>query len=1033
MDGTPYVETLEAASPDPARLGGKGASLARLVRLGYLVPKGFVVTVDAFMATIDRLGLSRALEELSRALIEGTGSSGAVERIRQGLGERRVPAEVLDPILEALDRLHLWRNPDGLIVRSSATAEDSDELSFAGIFESISINAPAELEPAMRNVWLSGLSPRAIAYVRDRGLIRLPLVALVVQPFLAAERSGVMFTRFRGPDGMSRILVEHVEGACEKLVKGEVTPDRLWLTVPDQVPDDLEGTLAPIHARELARLAAKLEETFGTPQDVEWVIHDGRVHVVQSRPITTGIAAPVRGAGGPIGAAVAPMLTGTGASPGSGSGQVRLVFNVEHALELESGEILVTPMTNPDMVVAMRNAAAIVTDVGGMICHAAIVSRELGLPCVVGTERATSILSAEQAVTVDGWIGAVYDGLHAVDRRGGPARPLEWDDVWSIWKEATRERDDLVPILPALAALEAMPPGTETVVLIPDVDLRSDSGGLWRDLEGLPAGDRTKALDRYVERVSAAASGASPAIFLLPIGSLSRPDLAAALERGGDARISMHRDDDPRIPVLTLDPGSRWPRGPAAVPLTSAALVHSGTSRAVSGPGPIGEAIEAAVDTLTFFGHRPGVKVAGMPDPDIRKRWWAILPEYARFHQEFGTAREGGAFEWLEVRPELVISPLLKSLVQPGFEMVPRILGFRDLGPMHIKWIRCRYHFRADAFATVWEAIVRATWDEMFMADLMRKVRASYRHLEEVVRLFPKSNQELAVISGDRMVALVTAWWPRWVEFFSLCWFIQAQGDDVAYPFIEQTVAHNLSRLGSPPAGLTWPTAQDLVAPTTPVMSGEYMADVGRLREALLAAGLDSRQRAEQALGRGEQPDLAAMIEVHLRRWHWMRDRDLLFEPWDTTARVIETALATEPHAPSPYRDNLRRNLLVLGFHLDLAQGTGRAEALNRMTRFLHDLNVERENHHVLWLKYSYPLRRLVLELERRWVGLGSLEPGDVFFLQAPELLEGARRLPAALPRDLAATVQNRRRGFLLEAKLIPHDGAPARDEDDYL
>jgi hypothetical protein len=483
---------------------------------------------------------------------------------------------------------------------------------------------------------------------------------------------------------------------------------------------------------------------------------------------------------------------------------------------------------------------------------------------------------------------------------------------------------------------------------------------------------------------------------------------------------------------MVFDPGPQWPSGPAAVPLSAAVLVRAGHEGDTPALGGVSEAIEDTLDTIKFFGHRPRARKAGMPDPESRRRWWAILPEYARFHQEFATVAQTGTFEWLEVRPELVISPLLKSLVQPGFEMVPRILGFRDVGPMHVKWIRCRYHFRADTFATVWEAIVRATWEEAFMADLMRRVRASYAYLEEAVRLFPQTEEELVQTSADRLVGLLTAWWPRWVEFFSLCWFIQAQGDDIAYPFIEQTVRHNLERIGPPPRGLAWPSGQDLIAPTTPVMSGEYMADVGRLREALLDAGLDSGERAEGALTRGEYPDLARLIDVHLERWHWMRDRDLLFEPWDTVGRVVDTALATEPHAPSPYQENLRRNLFALGFHLDLAHATGRAEALNRMARFLHDLNVERENHHVLWLKYSYALRRVFLELERRWVAAGGLEPGDVFFLQAPELIVNARLLPAALPPDVIAKVRNRRRGFLLEARLIPEEGPPAEDEDDY-
>ena len=163
-----------------------------------------------------------------------------------------------------------------------------------------------------------------------------------------------------------------------------------------------------------------------------------------------------------------------------------------------------------------------------------------------------------------------------------------------------------------------------------------------------------------------------------------------------------------------------------------------------------------------------------------------------------------------------------------------------------------------------------------------------------------------------------------------------------------------------------------------------------------------------------------------------MRDRDLLFEPWDTLGRVIETALKTEPHGVMPYQLNLRRNMLALSFHFDLAHSSGRALGLNHAARFVHDLNVERENHHVLWLKYSYPLRQLVVELERRLIASGSLDKGDIFFLQGPELIEAARNLPAPLPPDLIAKMKNRRRGYLIEARLIGSDAEPALPEDDY-
>lgn len=1042
MQSTPdtaFVEPFGAAAPDAARLGGKGASLSRLVSLGHRVPPGFTITANAFVAALWAMGLGPSIEGIRGVLAGDDGDLAALGRqVQETLASSTIPEPVLAPVLAEVERLGLWQdNRDGLIVRSSATVEDSSALSFAGIFESIPIAKPDELEPTVREVWSSVFSPRALAYLRESGLSEVPTMAVVVQRFLEAERSGVMFTRFTGPDGAERILVEHVEGTAEKLVKGEVTPDRLWMARPAELGEDVAGRLEVVHALELARLADRLEESFGGPQDVEWCIYDGAVHVVQSRPITAGLQP------GPASTAalegVEPILRGVAASPGAGAGRVHLVFNIDQALALERGSILVTPMTNPDMVVAMRNSAAIVTDVGGMICHAAIVSRELGLPCVVGTETASTTLTAEQEVTVDGSGGAVYEGILDLRPDEAPRRPSEWPDLWAVWNEATADRPDLVPVVSNLAALESAPASVGEAVLMPDGDLRADRYGLWNDLEGMPATERAAALAGFAGRL-AETLRTSPlsTLWLMPLGSIPLGHLDEIVPAVGDDRVRLldPQAPDPGAPTVVLDPRGEWPPSRAAVPLGSAATVrdarlHGGRVRLPS-VGGVDEAVRAGLDTLKFFGHTPGVKAASMPSPEWRRRWWDVLPEYGRHHAEFGTERESGTYQWLEVRPELVISSLLKSLVQPGFEMVPRVMGFPGIGPMHIKWIRCRYHFRADVFAAVWAAIVRATWDPAYMADLMRRVRRSYDQLDEVLVLFPRTDEEVRALTPERIVALITSWWPRWVEFFALCWFIQAQGDDVSYPFIEETVNDNLARIGEPPGDLAWPGTRELILPTTPVMSGDYMASVGRLREALLEAGLTEADRAQAALARGEAPDLAAMLDEHLRNWHWMRDRDLLFEPWDTPSRVIATALRTEPHVVVPYEENLRRNLLSLAFHVDLAQASGRAEALAHHARFLHDLNVERENHHILWLKDSYPLRRVVLEVERRLVGLGSLEPGDVFFLQAPELLEAAANLPSPLPVDVIARVKNRRLGFENEARLSPGGSPAAHDEDDY-
>lgn len=983
-----WVEQFGASRPESPRLGGKGASLCRLVQLGYRVPPGLVITVDAFRAVCQSLGLNGAdIGESAQARLLGA----------------RIPDSIFSAIQSAVDRLGLWaHNRDGLIVRSSATVEDSQAHSFAGIFESIPIHEPEQLEPTIRQVWASVFSPRALTYYREIGLKELPAMAVVVQRFLEAERSGVMFTRFDG-----RTLVEHVEGGCEKLVKGEVTPEQLWIAGPGAAPGD-SGPLDPRHAAELSRLARSLEEHLGGPQDVEWVLADGVVHVVQSRPITTMTLGADPGSAG-IGDRT-PILTGIAASGGWGVGPVKLVFNIEDALALETGQVLVTPMTNPDMVVAMRKSAAIVTDVGGMICHAAIVSRELGLPCVVGTAAATRTLVSDEVVSVLGTTGAVFQGRIEYQGGGEPGRRIEWPDLWAVWSRETRDRPRLIPEVSTVLALETIPPGIGQVILVPDLDLRCSATGLWADLEGMAAPERARVLDGYFLRVREIAGRKS----LTLVGIRPESSSIAALVRH-------HRFAAPL--ALDLDASA------ASAPLGAMALHHRPQAPPLAG---MRDATSAALDTLKFFGHVPGSTTAPMPRPEWRRTWWDLLPEYGKFHEEYRTGGETGLHTWLEVRPELVISALLKSLVQPGFEMVPRVMGFPGVPPMYIKWIKCRYYFRSDAFARTWQSIVRATWSAEYMAELMRRVRQSYVDLAEASARFPETDSELAAATPDQMDALVTMWWPRWVEFFALCWFIQAQGDDIAYPFIHETISDHLARLGARNDAFAWPDATELVAPTTPVMSGEYMASMGRLREALLAAGLDSTDVALAALDRGEQPAIAGQLARHLEEWHWMRDRDLLFEPWDTPRRVITTALKTDPHRPANYQANLTRNLLALSVHFDLARASGRAGGLNLAARFLHDLNVERENHHVLWLKNSYPLRRMVLEVERRLVALGSLEPGDIFFLQAPELIAAIRRLPAPLPAELIGKVKNRRQGFRYEARLAQVDPATLVREDDY-
>jgi pyruvate,water dikinase len=262
-----------------------------------------------------------------------------------------------------------------------------------------------------------------------------PAIAVVVQRMVDADRAGVLFTADPSTGDRDRIVVDGAFGLGEVVVSGQVEPDTYVLA--KQGPRlletrvghkthklvsgsdgsvkrvELDGAsaaarvLSDEEAVRLAELGRQVEEHYGEPQDVEWAMVGSETYLVQSRPITT-LGAP----------AVAPAATGAGrlllqglaASAGAASGRVRVLMSPKEGRTLERGEVLVAPMTNPDWVPTIRRAAAVVTDGGGMTCHAAIVARELGVPCVVGARNATSILRPGELVTVDGARGAIYEG-----------------------------------------------------------------------------------------------------------------------------------------------------------------------------------------------------------------------------------------------------------------------------------------------------------------------------------------------------------------------------------------------------------------------------------------------------------------------------------------------------------------------------------------------------------------------------------------------------------------------------------------------
>ena len=463
----------EIDATDLETVGGKGASLGELTGAGLPVPPGFVVTAGTYRRFIEAAEIDEALFDAVAVDHEDSDALAAAhERARELIMGTPLPASVREEIVTAYREV-----ADGeafVAVRSSATAEDLPDASFAGQQETFLNVREETLLERVKECWASLFSQRAIYYRNRQGFPHDEVdIAVVVQQMVPADKSGVMFTSHPST-GDPRIIMEAAWGLGEAVVSGTVSPDNYevdretaaveQVTVADKKtmlerdpetgetverevdPDRREQrVLTDAEIERLVELGRTVEAHYEQPQDVEWAIRDGEVYMLQSRPITTiddtasveererdGTDAIDAAAGSSDAASAASgadaasdggvgrsdnegevLVSGLGASPGTVSGDVRVVTKLDQLDKVADGDVIVTEMTMPDMVPAMKRAAGIVTDEGGMTSHASIVSRELGVPAVVGTNTATRELSDGQIVTIDGDKGTVTAGAAA--------------------------------------------------------------------------------------------------------------------------------------------------------------------------------------------------------------------------------------------------------------------------------------------------------------------------------------------------------------------------------------------------------------------------------------------------------------------------------------------------------------------------------------------------------------------------------------------------------------------------------------------
>ena len=428
---------------DTPLVGGKGANLGEMTRAGFPVPNGFAITINAYDAFLQENDIARKIYDILKTtdVNDPTQLGSAGRDIQKMVINGQIPADVCKEIILAYKKLSGTFRHALVAVRSSATAEDAGTTSFAGQHASfLNIEGEANLLVSVKECWASLFTPRSIYYrVENKIKHESVKISVIVMKMVQSDVSGVMFSIDPTNNDKERIIIESVWGLGETIVQGSVIPDKyvvqkgtfdiLSKEVSDQtvqlikVKGQTKEIDVPKNIRDkqkitdeeiikLAKISSKLQQHYYFPQDTEWAREKGELFIVQTRPVTT-IAETTKiekSEKDEFKISRAPIVSGAPASPGIGTGPVKILKSPKEIGKIQRGDVLVAPMTSPDYVPAMKKAAAIVTDQGGQTSHAAIVSRELGIPCVVGTKLATKILRDGSIVSVDGSTGQIFMG-----------------------------------------------------------------------------------------------------------------------------------------------------------------------------------------------------------------------------------------------------------------------------------------------------------------------------------------------------------------------------------------------------------------------------------------------------------------------------------------------------------------------------------------------------------------------------------------------------------------------------------------------
>ena len=470
----PIVWFEEVGKGDVGLVGGKGANLGEMVNASLPIPYGFIITAQAYFDFVKQAGIQNKIMSLLEKL--NYENSQELAQASKHIGEiiiaSELPKNLARQIVTFYENLEikenkyfknngsflrtglsriksLYRSPL-VAVRSSATAEDLPTASFAGQQDTyLNVKGEAYLLKKVKECYASLFTQRAIYYRHEQKFDHSKVgLAVVVQRMIESDKSGVSFSIDPVTNDKNRIVIEAILGLGEYIVQGTVTPDHyevdkrsLVITKKQIGKQDVKFVKSNISNKEvklgregsklklsdqeilkIAMLVRDIENHYYFPQDIEWAIKDNRVYIIQARPITTTHNKTDSDVQTQNFASLL-ILSGSPASPGIGVGVVKIIKSPKEIGKIKPGDILVAPQTNPDYVPAMKKATAIVTEKGGRTSHAAIVSRELGIPAVVGAEGATKILKEGMVITVNGLSGEIFKGK-TISSRISPITPI---------------------------------------------------------------------------------------------------------------------------------------------------------------------------------------------------------------------------------------------------------------------------------------------------------------------------------------------------------------------------------------------------------------------------------------------------------------------------------------------------------------------------------------------------------------------------------------------------------------------------------